>query len=165
MLKELFLAVALSVPSSFTGGHYDPAIFRMLASFYDRGPYGDLPDSANQKHSLGRMVVVSDRFDYVDCFRRVGLQAWQLSPFSGTSEWSIQGDLWESPIRCGAIHLAWHVEPIRCVTELLQVMWMVRELGFMIVKLPEGGHSLVKRAGFEKLPFTWMDYEIWRRAA
>lgn len=149
-------------PRSFS---HDVSILRMLSSFYDRGPFYDLPDSARQEHPTARMVVISDCFGFVDRLRRMGLQAWQLSPFSATSEWSIQGDLWESPIRCGAIHLAWHVEPVRCATELLQVMWMVRELGFMIVKLPDGGHSLMQRAGFHKVSFEWWDYEIWRRSA
>lgn len=110
------------------------------------------------------MVVVSDRFGFVDGLRNLGLQAWQLSPFSPTSKWAIQGDIGQSPIRSGTIHIAWSELPVRKVGELLELMWMVRELGFLIVELPEGGRTLLKSAGFYTLPFEWHGYEIWRRS-
>lgn len=63
------------------------------------------------------------------------------------------------------MHIAWVEYPVRRVVELLELMWMVRENGFLIVDLQEGGWALLRSAGFSKTTIEMTGYEIWRRGA
>ncbi len=170
MIPELFLSCALSLPASFSGhlpelpDKNDLSILRMLSSFYQRGPYGDLPESLNRDPGSSRMVVVSDHWDLVGPLRRMGLYAWQLSRFVGMSQWFIQGEIEHSPIRDGAFHIVWALEPLRNINHIFPLVRMVRMWGFLIVDLPRGDGQYLIEEGFQRFPFEWQNYEIWRRS-
>lgn len=171
MIKELFLTVALSLPAHFSGHHPampnrdDASVLRMLASFYLREAHHDLPNSSVSEYPSSRMVVLADHGDIVGSLRRVGIQAWQMSPFAGMSDWSIQGRLRQSPIREQSVHIVWGIEAIRDFVDLFALMRMVRTLGFLIIDMPRDGRLWLKEFGFQRIPFDWRDYEIWRRSA
>lgn len=158
----------LAMPPLFSGevpDQRDIAVLRMLSAFYVREPYDDLHDTANQRHTASKMVVLSDYLDLVGWLRDHGLQAWQMSRYQEFGDGYIRGMLKSSPIRTMSLHIAWAVEPVRTIVELLELTSMVRDLGFVILSLPRGGHSILMHEGFMRFPFEWRNFEIWRRSA
>ncbi len=138
----------------------DITVFKMMQSVWqdehdDRWP-----------SDRARIVIVNDGlWDYARHFRMRGLVAWEMSQYAAQSEWGITGDLWLSPIRDRAIHIVWLVEPLMHVYELTSLMHMLKDFGFLVADLtmsPSAGRTL-RKAGFERLPIDWHQYQIWRK--
>lgn len=143
----------------------DASVLRMLSTLYRQGDYTDKPRSKLVETLSGVILIVYDGRDLAGYLRSIRLHAYQLSRFAGLSKWSIQGTLENNPIRHATIHIAWHLDAMTNMAALFEIMWTVREGGFLIVDAEREGNGWITAQGFAKVNFEWGPYQIWRKQA
>ncbi len=140
-------------------------VLSVFTQMYLKGPKSDLPRPALDEALDGRILIMSDGRDLARNLRDIGLHVIQMTRWSGLSRYTVQGVLEFNPIKHNTMHIAWSIEPIRTLTDLMELGWTVRYNGFLILNVEGAGWGHLPFLGFKKLNFEMPPYQIWRKSA
>jgi hypothetical protein len=163
MIKELFLACALALPSTFSNEPLtlgDINTVRILARFY-RIP----PVFAEKK----RLLMIGGPEAWLDSFRGVGLESWRITPHP-QGRYDIISSVFDQPIAYNSMVVI--ISLISGPTNLWgsmgllsQCLHALKPYGYFLFntrKMPNVERFLL-RLGYSSLPFKWHGLSIYSK--
>jgi len=165
MIPELFLCAALTMAPVFSGNHFpneaDAAFFRMFVHFRNH----EYSDDYKKRNPI--ILLVDDGPVLVDYLRARLIPAYAMSRYASMSQWMFTGDIAQSPIADGSVWISVLINPLREVPELLALMRMTKPAGFLMadISLHPSIDRTLRNTRYERLPFNYHGYGIWRKSA